>query len=164
VTAASTVTIKNVSDGNLTLDTFTATTTASGTDNTPNPTPNWADVSFSYVTFTSVAAVQQIQGISGSIDLQIEKIPQLNDCPVYYRRSITAPDFTNGGAWEPDFNEWTEITSSPITVNVSNNDYLMFACDTVSYQEVVVQMVIRNLSDNYSLLDSFNALILLFEE
>lgn len=157
VTASSTVTIKNVSDSNVTLDTFTANTTASAQDNTPTPTPNWANISLNTSSGEYVAAVQQITGISTNINLQIEKNPLYADCIIYYKRSSTAPPFVNGGQWDGDPTGWTQILSSYTTVNMPNNEYLMFGCEIDVFNEATVEINIRNLSDGNVLLDTFFA-------
>ena len=160
VDASSSLTITNVSDGNLPLDTITATVFASGAvDNIPNPTPNWDNISLNEAENVYIAAVQQIQGITGNINLSISKFTVLGDCIVYYRISSTAPSFINGGLWDGNTTGWTEILDWPVTINVKNNEYLQFGCNISITNDAQLVVSVRNASDSNTLLDTFDVTI-----
>lgn len=130
-----------------------------GGDVTPNPTPNWADISFSNGQFP-IVAVQQIQGITSTINLEVSR--SLGGFAMYYKIDTSAPSWTNGGViLDISFSGWTQIISFPAVINVSNNQYISFGCSGLTTTSATV--TVKNNSDSAITLDTFTATIT-FEE
>ena len=131
-----------------------------GVDVTPNPTPNWADIYYSD-TQLPLVAVQQIQGIASTINLEVSRSSA--GFNMYYKIDNSAPAWTNGGPLNPvTFVGWTQITSFPGVINVSNNQYVSFGCSgTVT--STTATITVKNNSDSAITLDTFTA-TLFFEE
>jgi len=138
---------------------FGTTGWAGGGDVTPNPTPNWADIYYSNVTLP-VVAVQQIQGVTSTINLEVSR--SSGGFTMYYKIDNSAPAWTNGGGLYPTtFAGWTQITSFPIVINVSNNQYVSFGCG--GFNNITETITVKNNSDSAITLDTFTA-TLFFEE
>jgi hypothetical protein len=132
---------------------------AGGGDVTPNPTPNWADIYYNNTQFPLVA-VQQIQGVTSTINLEVSR--SSGDFNMYYKIDNSAPAWTNGGILNPiTFVGWTQIMSFPVVINVSNNQYVSFGCS--SFNNTTATITVKNNSDSAITLDTFTA-TLVFEE
>lgn len=130
-----------------------------GGDVTPNPTPDWADISYSSAQFPNVA-VQQIQGISSTINLEVSR--SSGGFTMYYKIDTSAPAWTNGGVIvNMGFSGWTQIISFPAVINVSNNQYISFGCS--GFGSTTATVTVKNNSDSAITLDTFTATIT-FEE
>jgi hypothetical protein len=133
-----------------------------GGDVTPNPTPNWANIAFDENTGLYTAAVQQVQGISTSITLELS-ISNAANIIIYYRVDGSAPSWTNGGTeWNGDPTGWTQVASFPVTFSVSNNQYVSFGCEP-SGINVLKTLTVKNNSDGAVTLDTFTATITFVE-
>ena len=132
---------------------------AGGGDVTPNPTPNWADIYYSRAQ-SPLVAVQQIQGIASTINLEVSR--SVGGFNMYYKIDNSAPAWTNGGPLNPiTFAGWTQIMSFPGVINVSNNQYVSFGCS--SFDNTTATITVKNNSDSAITLDTFTA-TLVFEE
>ena len=137
---------------------FGTTGWAGGGDVTPNPTPNWADIYYSAASAPYVA-VQQIQGITSTINLEVSR--SVSGFTMYYKIDNSAPDWTNGGqTFGQGFSSWTQITSFPVVINVSNNQYVSFGCNYPGFSVDIAftsTITVKNNSDNAITLDTFIA-------
>lgn len=125
-----TVTVRNTSDGNVTLDTFTVSLAATG-DVTPNAV-NWADIISGGNSATN--ANQTINGITQAITLDIASSGSL--ITVIYKNNVSI------GA----------VTS----VSVVAGDQLYFECTNFTVNPISESVVIRNTDDGNVILDTFN--------
>mgnify|MGYP003654156573 CR=1 FL=1 len=129
-----------------------------GADVTPNPTPNWADISIDENTGLYTTAVQQVQGISSPITLELS-INNASFITIYYKVDGSAPSWTNGGTqWDGNSIGWTQIISFPVTFSVSNNQYVSFGCTSLSLA-VIRTLTVKNNSDGAATLDTFTATV-----
>lgn len=135
-----------------------AAAAAPAADVTPNPTPNWADIAYNGLTTLYTTAVQQVQGISSPITLELS-INDATNIIIYYRVDGSAPSWTNGGAeWDGVPTGWTQVASFPVTFSVSNNQYVSFGCDSGAVNTVKT-LTVKNNSDGAVTLDTFTATI-----
>jgi len=135
---------------------FGTTGWAGGGDVTPNPTPNWADIS-NYSSSPSTVAVQQIQGITTTINLEVSRSGDV--FKIYYNIDNSAPAWTNGGTNFNNLTGWTEITSFPVVISVSNNQYVSFSVGAVFFgQDSTATITVKNNSDSATTLDTFTAI------
>ena len=138
---------------------FGQTGWAGGGDVTPNPTPNWANIHYGNASAT-VVAVQQIQGITSTINLEVSR--SSGDFTMYYKIDNSAPAWQNGyGVYSLNFTSWTQITSFPVVINVSNNQYVSFGCSGLA--SATATITVKNNSDSAITLNTFTATIY-FEE
>ena len=137
---------------------FGTTGWAGGGDVTPNPTPNWANVG-DPSNQSATVAVQQIQGITSTINLEVSRSGDV--FKIYYKIDNSAPAWTNGGPFFYSFTSWTEITSFPVVINVSNNQYVSFGCSGLA--SATATITVKNNSDSAITLNTFTATIY-FEE
>ena len=139
---------------------FGTTGWAGGGDVTPNPTPNWANIYYSNAS-SPVVAVQQIQGITSTINLEVSR--SSGGFTMYYKIDNSAPAWQNGyGLNPPTFTSWTQITSFPVVINVSNNQYVSFGCSG-DFVDTTATVTVKNNSDSAITLNTFTA-TLFFEE
>ena len=135
---------------------FGTTGWAGGGDVTPNPTPNWANVT-DPSTQSATVAVQQIQGITSTINLEVSRSGDV--FKIYYKIDNSAPAWTNGGPGDPN-PTWTQITSFPVIINVSNNQYVSFGCrPSINLQNATSTITVKNNSDSAIILDTFTATV-----
>lgn len=116
-------------------------------DVTPNPTPNWTDISYNI--FNSYST-QQIQGISTSITLEVSSAFTQD---LYVKIDNTSPFYEP--ELTPDDYGFTKITTLPYTFVVSNNQYITFACGGLFSDSATI--TIKNNSDGATILDTFVA-------
>ena len=136
---------------------FGTTGWAGGGDVTPNPTPNWANVG-DPSNQSATVAVQQIQGITSTINLEVSRSGDV--FKIYYKIDNSAPAWTNGGPFFYSFTSWTEITSFPVVINVSNNQYVSFGCGPSLFgQNATSTITVKNNSDSAITLDTFTATV-----
>ena len=139
---------------------FGTTGWAGGGDVTPNPTPSWAHIYYSNASAT-VVAVQQIQGITSTINLEVSR--SSGGFTMYYKIDNSAPAWQNGyGVYSLNFTSWTQITSFPVVINVSNNQYVSFGT-AQDFVDTTATITVKNNSDSAITLDTFTA-TLYFEE
>jgi hypothetical protein len=122
-----------------------------GLDKTPETPLDWTnlDQSMHALRFTT----QQIRGISGSITLSVT-VPYGG---MYYRLDASSSSFASSVDPSASGSGWTQFTSSPQTISVSNNQWLSFGVpyeqtDCDGYTTVEVENVV---SGGNVLLDAF---------
>ena len=125
-------------------------------DVTPNPTPNWANISYDGFGGVYIANVQQIQGINVPITLEVTRSG--TNFILYTRVDNSAPGWTNGGVWTGDITGWTTISTYPYTFSISNNQYVSFGCDP-DVVDGTWTITIKNNSDGATTLDTFTATV-----
>ena len=137
---------------------FSKTGWAGGGDVTPNPTPNWADIYYNAAGLPNVA-VQQIQGITSTINLEVSR--SVSGFTMFYKIDNSAPAWANGGnGLDQGFTGWTQITSFPVVINVSNNQYVSFGCNYPGFSletSLTSTITVKNNSDSAITLDTFIA-------
>jgi hypothetical protein len=130
---------------------------AGGGDVTPNPTPNWVNISDPQSS-PSTVTVQQIQGITSTINLEVSRSGGV--FKIYYKIDNSVPAWTNGGTNSSNFTGWTEITSFPVVISVSNNQYVSFGVAAASFgQNATATITVKNNSDSAITLDTFTATV-----
>jgi hypothetical protein len=134
---------------------FGKTGWAGGGDVTPNAV-NWANI-YDPSSQSATVAVQQIQGITSTINLEVSRSGDV--FKIYYKIDNSAPAWTNGGPYGT-FTSWTEITSFPIVISVSNNQYVSFGCRPGTFlQNATATITVKNNSDSAITLDTFTATV-----
>jgi hypothetical protein len=114
---------------------------------TPNSV-DWSDITFDDFSSKGLITSQQITGIAGSINIEIQ--PGTGSAPTLYYQ-ISASQVTGEVSGSPS-SPWISVTSNT-TVAVSNNEWLSFVCYGFGFGSRNATIV--NKSDGDTTLDTF---------
>lgn len=132
---------------------FVITPVQASSDNTPSSV-NWSTINVATPLYTT----QQITSISSTISLSLTATHVtggLIGTRLWYKLDNTSPSYTTG---TPSSNGFTQISSYPISIVVSNNQYLSFGVASATNRGANTTITVTNTSDSNTVLDSFSVL------
>jgi hypothetical protein len=131
------------------LDTFTISST-SCPDYTPNPTPNWNNLSHDIVSDESNIVSQRFLGINRPLSIKLD-IGAGTQPVLYYKKSST--NLSGLLPIGPPDSSWIAVTSDT-TITINLNDWLNFRCYNADLTVSSRTFDVVNVSDANTVLDT----------
>ncbi len=124
----------------------------------PSPIPDWSTISNNMTSRDFYVSKQQIQGITGPIQLRVDDTGAgLSGGTFYVLVSASQPSWTNGGNIAPSdpLSEGFTAVTLPYTFTVNPDEWVSFAIEGTQSQTSTINFEVLNVSDSSSLLDTF---------